>query len=732
MKFNARELSQDIVAGVVIALVVLALTGSYSLLIFSGPLAEFSEWGVRITLISAVIIGAWMSWKGGFPAMVSIPQDRIAPIIGFTSAGLVASMSQHGATPQSMLATLLVIIAVFSLLTGAMLYTLGHYRLGNLAGFIPYPVVCGFLAGSGWLLVTGSIRAVTGQSVHIATLAALISSGKLEPWIACAVFGIVLFTVQLRIHHWSVFIVFLGLCAAGFYIFLPLRGISIDQARHFGWLIPRFNHDSRTALGIGDIFRLADWKQVLLQAGSFTAIAMTTIVSILLNANAIEIETEQEMDINKELCAAGVANFLSGCVGGMVGFSSLSLTRLGRNMGANSGRVGFTISAVCGICLVVFPDIVGYVPKFILGGLLLYLGLLFLNEWVVKSWSRLPHLDYLAVIGILLVIAAAGYVEGVIVGLLTATILFAVNYSRLHVVSQVLTGAQLHSNVDRPLAQQKLLRSVGHKIHIVRLQGFIFFGSATIFLRDIRYRLQSVDLEPLKFVILDFSRVQGLDSSAVISLRKLFQQTDTFDFTLIFCSVAPEIIAQIHAAGFPLTPGPRFAIHRDRDHAQEWCETHLLDEAEGGQCNHATLQQQLQVFWPEQGAHFDGMMDFLERQEVPETEFLMLQGDPADELYFIEKGKVTVQLELLNGQTRRLRTMSSGTVVGELGMYLGETRTASIVTNEPCVVYMLSRASLDRMAKENPALASAFNLFMVKLLADRLVHTSKILQSVLE
>jgi SulP family sulfate permease len=364
--------------------------------------------------------------------------------------------------------------------------------------------------------------------------------------------------------------------------------------------------------------------------------------------------------------------------------------------------------------------------------LLLYLGLLFLNEWVVKSWSRLPHLDYLAVIGILLVIAAAGYVEGVIVGLLTATILFAVNYSRLHVVSQVLTGAQLHSNVDRPLAQQKLLRSVGHKIHIVRLQGFIFFGSATIFLRDIRYRLQSVDLEPLKFVILDFSRVQGLDSSAVISLRKLFQQTDTFDFTLIFCSVAPEIIAQIHAAGFPLTPGPRFAIHRDRDHAQEWCETHLLDEAEGGQCNHATLQQQLQVFWPEQGAHFDGMMDFLERQEVPETEFLMLQGDPADELYFIEKGKVTVQLELLNGQTRRLRTMSSGTVVGELGMYLGETRTASIVTNEPCVVYMLSRASLDRMAKENPALASAFNLFMVKLLADRLVHTSKILQSVLE
>jgi len=731
MNFNPRQCSQDIVAGGVIALVILALTGSYSLLIFSGPLARYSEWGVKITLISAVVIGGWMAWKGCFPSMISIPQDRIAPILGFTSASLIAAMSPR-CTPATILATLLVTMAVFSILTGLLLYALGHFHMGNLAGFIPYPVVCGFLAGSGWLLVTGSVRAVTGQSVHWGTLQALVTSGKLEPWLPCAVFGIVLFAVQLKVHHWSVFIVFLGICAAGFYIFLPARGVSIDQARHFGWLIPKFTSDSGAALGVGDILRAAEWKQLARQAGSFTAIAMTTVVSILLNSNALEIETEQEMDLNQELRAAGIANLLSGCVGGMVGFSSLSLTRLGRNMGANTRLVGFTVAAFCGICLVACPQIVGFIPKFILGGLLLYLGLLFLNEWVVKAWSRLPHLDYIAVIGILLVIASAGYIQGVIVGLLTATILFAVNYSRLHVVSQVLSGAQSHSNVDRPVAQQKLLRSIGHKIHIVRLQGFIFFGSANNFLKDIRARLQNAELEPLKFVILDFSRVQGLDSSAVLALRKLVQQTEPFDFSLIFCSVAPEILAQLSGGGFLLAPGSRFAIHRDRDHAQEWCESHLLEEHQDSETRHVTLKEQLRIFWPEQGEPFEGMMVFLEHEEVPPSEYLMLQGDPADELYFIEKGKVTVQLELLNGQTRRVRTMNSGTVVGELGMYLGETRTASIVTNEPCIVYMLSRANMDRMQKENPALASAFNLFMVRLLADRLVNTGKILQSVLE
>src|SRR5262249_28161395 len=149
---------------------------------------------------------------------------------------------------------------------------------------------------------------------------------------------------------------------------------------------------------------------------------------------------------------------------------------------------------------------------------------------------------------------------------------------RVHVVTQALTGAQQHSNVDRPLAQQKLLRSVGSKIHILKLQGFIFFGSASSFLSDIRERLQKPDMQRLEFVILDFRRVHGLDSSAVLALRKLLQQAEAFNFTLIFCSVSPEIASQMSGAGFPLGSNGRFIVHRDRDHALEWCENRLIEE----------------------------------------------------------------------------------------------------------------------------------------------------------
>src|SRR5262249_20697881 len=221
MNVRARHWLQEVIAGAIIAIIVLALAGWYTLLIFSCPITKYSVWGVRITLISAIIIGAWTAWKSCFPTTISIPQDRVAPILGFMSTSLIASMSpRYG--PQTILATLIVSIAASTLLTGALLFVLGRFRLANLTRYIPYPVVGGFLAGSGWLLVTGSITAATGEPIRMDTLVTLVTTAKLVPWLPCALFGIGLFVVQLRIKHWSVFLLFLGGCTVGFYIFLAV------------------------------------------------------------------------------------------------------------------------------------------------------------------------------------------------------------------------------------------------------------------------------------------------------------------------------------------------------------------------------------------------------------------------------------------------------------------------------------------------------------------------------
>ena len=76
--------------------------------------------------------------------------------------------------------------------------------------------------------------------------------------------------------------------------------------------------------------------------------------------------------------------------------------------------------------------------------------------------------------------------------------------------------------------------------------------------------------------------------------------------------------------------------------------------------------------------------------------------------------------------------MEAGTVVGEIGLYLDQPRLASVVTEEPCVIYRLSDVALQKMEKENPVLAAAFHEFMVRVLAERVTQQNRTLRALVE
>ena len=58
-------------------------------------------------------------------------------------------------------------ISVSTLFTGFLLFGLGALKLGQWVRFIPYPVIAGFLAASGWLLMTGGIEVVTQSNLTL-------------------------------------------------------------------------------------------------------------------------------------------------------------------------------------------------------------------------------------------------------------------------------------------------------------------------------------------------------------------------------------------------------------------------------------------------------------------------------------------------------------------------------------------------------------------------------------
>jgi CRP-like cAMP-binding protein len=121
----------------------------------------------------------------------------------------------------------------------------------------------------------------------------------------------------------------------------------------------------------------------------------------------------------------------------------------------------------------------------------------------------------------------------------------------------------------------------------------------------------------------------------------------------------------------------------------------------------------------------------LDRVDIKRGEYLIQQGDEADDLYFIELGNVSIYLEIEGGERVRLQTLGLGTAVGELDLYLGTSSTASVIADSPTVAYRLTRAALSRMKEEEPELAATFHEFVAHLLSERLAATTRTLEAVL-
>jgi sulfate permease, SulP family len=117
---------------------------------------------------------------------------------------------------------------------------------------------------------------------------------------------------------------------------------------------------------------------------------------------------------------------------------------------------------------------------------------------------------------------------------------------------------------------------VGDRIHVLELQGFVFFGTANELLERIRTRTRDDGMPPLRALILDFRRVSGVDTSAVLGFRKAEQLAGTEGFDLLLSGVRPPVRRQFERGGLGGADGLRY--HPDLDRALQWCEERLLEE----------------------------------------------------------------------------------------------------------------------------------------------------------
>src|SRR4029453_3455551 len=125
-------------------------------------------------------------------------------------------------------------------------------------------------------------------------------------------------------------------------------------------------------------------------------------------------------------------------------------------------------------------------------------------------------------------------------------VLFAFSYGRIELVREGRFGDTYHSNVDRPAEERAELRTRGDAVQILRISGFMFFGSANHLLEVVRRRAEET---PPRFLVLDLWRVSGVDSSAVVSFSKVARLAQATGFEVIFTGVSEPVRTQLARGG---------------------------------------------------------------------------------------------------------------------------------------------------------------------------------------
>ncbi len=716
-EFQPDKLIPTITSGLVTGLIGVIRSISYAALIFSGSLSIHLSTGVGMAVLSTAIVSSVFALTSGLPGAIATPLAAPSAIIAMFAAAIATKMVD--APSSAVLATVLTTIALASFLTGSFLWLLGRFKLGEKIRFIPYPVVGGFMAGTGWLLVRGAFQVMTDEVLTWGNLTLIWQPEILWHWLSGLTFALILLLISRRYQHFSVMPGTLLASVAFFYLILWGTSTTTEIARDNGWLLGPFPEGGLWQPLTWHTLSEVNWSVIASQSGAIATVMVISLLSLMLSNSGIELVVGRDLKLDRELQAVGLANLAAGFGSGMAGNQALPSTLLVNKIGGHSRLTGIFTAMPCLAVLLLGSSFLSFLPKPVLGSLLLYLGISLLIQWVYQGWFKLSLVDYLTVIVTLIVINTIGFLEGVFLGFVIAVVIFMYDYSQIDVAKKVLSGNSTKSNVDRLAEQSQLLTEKGDKIFILELQGYLFFGTANYLLTRVRDRIEAEN--PLSFIIIDFRQVAGLDASAVLSFNKILKIARKNELTLLFTNLNDTFQKKlIQGQGLELDDS-QCLIFPDIDRGLEWCENQLIDKDHTltKQTNQLSNQLKKLFLQPEQVNQF---LTYLEPKQV-DANYYIFRPEKADQgLYFIETGQVSVLLELAAGKTKRLQTLTAGNLLGEMRFYGKVPLSTYVVTDTPSQLYYLSESAFESMKQEAPELATNLQEYIVRLLCDSLTR----------
>jgi SulP family sulfate permease len=482
----------------------------------------------------------------------------------------------------------------------------------------------------------------------------------------------------------------------------------------------------------GSLFEIAPAAipaSALLTVGS-TAVGIAVVGSVLtlLAARSIEDLVATRTDSNRELLGQGLGNLLGAFLGGqpVAGSPTASIAAYGAGGRTRLATVctalllvlgvvlaapwiaSFPFAALAGVMFVIAFDLVDREPLKILGDL---------RRGAAHRQEGLIDLAIIAAVAIASV--TINIVSGVLVGVIVAITVFAIKSSH-NVVRRFSTGTVRRSFRQRGQRETEILAASGASITLFELEGPIFFGTAEKLADEIETHAPKA-----RFVILDFTRVNGVDATGAHVIDQLARRLAQAGGRIVIASLSEHDrrrrslergLRRAHAEWQP-----------DADRALEWCEERLLAEhgrdsaslSELG-LDHIDLCSDLD---PAEVAVVRGAVT---REEHAPGTVLFRGGDAGNAVYLLAKGAVSILLESSQNVdvAKRIVTFAPGVSFGEQAILDGRPRSATAVCDQEVVVFVLSTATLELWRTEHPQLAIKLYRTMAQGLATRLRNTT--------
>ena len=528
----------DIVAGLTAAAVVLPKAMAY---------ATVAGLPVAVGLYTALVPMAVYALLGR-SKVLSVSSTTTLAILAGTQLGLVVPDADPG--------KLITATATLTLLVGVMLVLAAVLRLGFVANFISVPVLTGFKAGIGLVIVLDQVPKLLGLHIDkqgffrdlVSVVQQLPESSGLTLALALATFAVLIGMERLRPHSPAPLVAVAGGIAASWWFGLQAQGVSTVG------LIPQ----GLPALTLPDPGLVAE-----LAPGAL-GIALMSFTETIAAGRAFARPGDPAIDANRELVATGLANAGGALLGAMPAGGGTSQTAVVRSAGGRTQKASLVTAAAALATMLLLAPLLGLLPNAVLAAIV-----------IVYSVGLIEPAEFRAIRGVrtmefrwALVACAGVLVFGTLKGIVVAIIVSMIGLASQSAHPRVsVIGRKRGADVLRPLSGEHPDDETFPGLLILRPEGRLFFANVQI----VGERIDAlVALHRPRVLVLDMSRVPDIEYSALRSLIDGEKSLAERGITLWLAGLNPGVLEVVRHAGFDRQLGPERLLFNAREAIARW------------------------------------------------------------------------------------------------------------------------------------------------------------------